>query len=67
MDTALLVSGLIFSAIGIGYFVYGRRQDNMAARWSGLALVLYPYLMTDVYTMVAVGISLMLIPRFVDL
>ncbi|QSP94806.1 hypothetical protein LPB19_16800 [Marinobacter salinisoli] len=67
MDTALLVSGLVFSAVGIGYLVYGRRQSNMAARWSGFALILYPYLMTNVYTMIAVGVGLMLVPRFVDL
>lgn len=67
MDTALLVWGLIFSAIGIGYFVYGRRQSNMTVRWCGLALMLYPYLVTDTLTMVAVGVAIMLIPRFVEL
>ena len=67
MDTAILVWGLIFSSIGIGYFIYGRRQSNMVVRWCGLALILYPYLMTDALTMVAVGVGIMLIPRFVEL
>lgn len=67
MDTAILVWGLIFSSIGIGYFIYGRRQSNMAVRWCGLALILYPYLMTDALTMVAVGVGIMLIPRFIEL
>ncbi|MGF2733752.1 hypothetical protein [Marinobacter sp. DUT-1] len=67
MDTAILVWGLIFSSIGIGYFIYGRRQSNMVVRWCGLALILYPYLITDAVTMVAVGVGIMLIPRFVEL
>lgn len=67
MDTAILVWGLIFSSIGIGYFVYGRRQSNMVTRWCGLALILYPYLVTNTLTMVAVGVAIMLIPRFIEL
>ncbi|RBP30630.1 hypothetical protein DET50_10744 [Marinobacter pelagius] len=67
MDTAILVWGLIFSSIGIGYFIYGRRQSNMVVRWCGLALILYPYLITDAVIMVAVGVGIMLIPRFVEL
>ncbi|WP_158222342.1 hypothetical protein [Tamilnaduibacter salinus] len=42
MQTSIIVLGLILSAIGIGYFIYGRRRSNMAARWSGFALILYP-------------------------
>ncbi|MDY6816523.1 MAG: hypothetical protein SV598_11740 [Pseudomonadota bacterium] len=67
METATLVWGLIFSSIGIGYFIYGRKQSNLVARWCGLALVLFPYLVTDTFAMVAVGAALMLTPRFVEL
>lgn len=67
METANLFWGLIFSSIGIGYFVYGRKKSNLMARWSGIALILYPYLMTDTLTLVAFGIVLMLLPRFIDL
>lgn len=67
MDTATLVLGLIFSSIGIGYFIYGRRQSNTVARWCGLALMLFPYIVTDTLATVAVGAALMLTPRFVEL
>ncbi|MBW7470845.1 hypothetical protein QQF73_04550 [Marinobacter sp. M216] len=67
METATLIWGLIFSSIGIGYFIYGRRQSNMVARWCGLALILYPYLVTNTMAMVAVGVALMLTPRFIEL
>jgi hypothetical protein len=40
METATLLWGLIFSSIGIGYFIYGRKQSNLVVRWCGLALIL---------------------------
>ncbi|PHQ27116.1 hypothetical protein CLH62_05920 [Marinobacter guineae] len=67
METANLIWGLIFSSIGIGYFIYGRRQSNLVARYSGIALILYPYLVTNTLALVAVGILLMLTPRFIEL
>lgn len=67
MQTSTIVLGLIFSAIGVGYFIYGRRRSNMAARWSGVALILYPYLVIDPVMMAAIGVGLMLVPRFIDL
>ncbi|KMQ75964.1 hypothetical protein [Marinobacter subterrani] len=67
METANLFWGLLFSSIGIGYFIYGRRQSNLVARYCGIALMLYPYLVTNTLALVAVGIVLMLAPRFIDI
>lgn len=67
MDTTHLILGLIFSSIGIGYFMYGRRQSNIVARYCGIALLLYPYLVTDALLLVAVGVGLMVVPKFVDI
>jgi len=67
MDTTHLILGLIFSSIGIGYFIYGRKQSNIVTRYCGIALVVYPYLVTDTLALVAVGVGLMLVPRFVEI
>jgi uncharacterized membrane protein len=67
MDTSNLILGLVFSSIGIGYFIYGRKQSNMVAKYCGIALMLYPYLVTNTLAMIAVGAGLMLVPRFIDL
>lgn len=67
METATLVWGLIFSSIGIGYYIYGRKRSNLVTRWCGLALILFPYLVSDTLAMVAIGAALMLTPRFVEL
>ncbi|MGP4843983.1 hypothetical protein ACTXGQ_07620 [Marinobacter sp. 1Y8] len=66
-DTAPLIWGLVFGSIGIGYFVYGRRQDHIVARYAGLALILFPYAVSDSLLMVVIGVLLMLLPRFVRL
>lgn len=67
MDAGNLILGLIFSSIGIGYFIYGRKQSNLVTKYCGIALVLYPYVVTNTLAMVAVGVGLMLAPRFIDL
>lgn len=66
METTHLILGLIFSSIGIGYFIYGRKQSNTVVRYCGIALLLYPYLVTGTVALVAVGVGLMLIPRFIE-
>jgi len=67
MDTTHLILGLIFSSIGVGYFIYGRKQSNIVTRYCGIALILYPYLVPDTLALVAVGVGLMLVPRFVEI
>lgn len=67
METANLIWGLIFSSVGIGYFIYGRKQSSPIARYCGIALMLYPYLVTNTLALVAVGVVLMLTPRFIEL
>ncbi|OEY65375.1 hypothetical protein [Marinobacter sp. X15-166B] len=67
MDTTGLFLALIFSSIGLGYFVYGRKQANPVTRYCGIALLLYPWLVTDTPVLLAVGVGLMLIPRYIEL
>jgi len=66
-DTAFLLLGLLFSSIGIGYLVYGRRQNNKMALLCGLGLLVYPYFMSSLVALVGVGVGLMVLPRFVKL
>ena len=66
-DTWTLVFGLIFSSIGLGYFIYGKKQANVVAQYSGLALMVYPYFIEDKYAVLVVGIVLMALPKFIEL
>jgi len=61
MDTDVLNLFLIifFSAAGLGYFVYGKRQKQASALLAGLLLMIYPYFTSGTVGIVAVGLLLM--------
>ena len=67
IDTWSLFLGLLFGSIGFGYYLYGRKQANTIVRYSGIALMVYPYFVDNHYALVAVGLGLMVLPKFVDL
>jgi hypothetical protein len=64
MSEARLLWGLLFSSVGVGFFLYGKRQRSVVPLVCGLALCIYPYFVTNVIATVAVGIALASIPYF---
>lgn len=67
MNEAALLWGLLFGSIGLGYFIYGKRQSKIVPLVCGLALMVYPYLVEDTLPLVGIGVALMAIPYFVRL
>jgi hypothetical protein len=65
MNTSLLLWSLLFSSIGLGYFVYGKRQKAVAPLFCGLGLMIYPYFVSSTMLLVAIGIAFMALPYFV--
>jgi hypothetical protein len=61
---AMLLWGLLFGSIGLGYFVYGRRQEKLIPKYSGIALMVFPYFVSNVYLLVGTGLGLMALPFF---
>jgi hypothetical protein len=57
--------GVIFGSIGMGYFIYGKKQRRGAALLSGFALIVIPYVVSNVFLLVMIGIVLMVMPYFV--
>ena len=64
MDSSSLLWGLLFSSIGLGYFVYGKKQGRGSALIAGIALMIFPYFVTSWYFIVLIGIVLMAVPYF---
>jgi hypothetical protein len=56
--------GMLFGAIGLGYFVYGKRQEKFAPLLCGIALMVFPYFVSSAVWLVAIGAALMAIPYF---
>jgi RsiW-degrading membrane proteinase PrsW (M82 family) len=64
-NTSLLMWGVIFGAVGLGFFTYGRKQKAPMPLFSGVALFILPYLISNVYVLVIVGVVFVLLPYFV--
>ena len=64
-STAVLLWGLLFGAIGFGFFLYGKKQKAVVPIITGIALCVIPYFIANVYVLVTVGVILMAIPFIV--
>jgi hypothetical protein len=53
---------VIFSAIGFGYFIYGKRQREGMPLVAGILLMLYPYFVSSTLGLIVVGIMIMAVP-----
>jgi hypothetical protein len=62
---ALLLWGVLFSSIGLGFFFYGKKQRSIMPFISGLALMVYPYFVDTVSLIFGVGIILIALPYFI--
>ena len=67
MQTTALLLSVIFSSIGLGYFIYGKKQQQSLPLICGLALMIYPYFIDSAALMSAIGILLIAVPRFIRL
>ncbi len=63
-SSASLLWGLLFGSIGMGYFIYGKRQGRFIALLSGMVLMIFPYFVTSGFLIVLIGIVLMALPYF---
>lgn len=61
-DTATLLFIVFVSAVGFGYFYYGRKQQHLVAWFCGIGLMGYPYLVDGMLWLVIVGLALMAAP-----
>ena len=55
---AYLVGMILFSLIGLAAFQYGRKSSRPLPMWGGLALMLYPYVVSETWLLYGAGIGL---------
>jgi hypothetical protein len=58
---------LLFSSVGLGFFLYGRKQRAPVPLVCGLALMIFPYFISNTILLVAIGVALIAVPYFVQL
>ncbi len=62
MSLATLIWAIIFGSIGLGFFVYGRKQQTMIPLFCGLGLMIFPYFIHNTIALVISGAILIAIP-----
>jgi hypothetical protein len=67
MSLPVLLWGLLFSSMGMGFFLYGRKQRAVVPLVCGLVLMVYPYFIANVIVLVVVGVALTAVPYFLRL
>jgi hypothetical protein len=67
LNTSTLLWGLLFSSVGFGFFLYGKKQRAVVPLVCGLILMVFPYFISNNVLLVAIGVALMAIPYFVRL
>jgi len=64
-SSSQLIWGMLFGAIGIGFFSYGRKQRALIPLFTGISLFIFPYFMPNVTVLLIVGTALVALPYFV--
>lgn len=67
LNASTLWWGLLFGSIGLGYFIYGKKQQAIVPLVCGVALMAFPYFVSGTAWLIVVGVVLLAIPRFVRL
>lgn len=59
-DTKFLFASLLWGSIGVGYFIYGRKQRELAPFLGGLALIAVSYLVGSALLMSIICVALII-------
>ena len=65
MSESLLIWGIVFGSVGLGYFVYGKKQRAVVPLLCGMALMVVPYFVSSSWLLVGLGIAIAASPYFV--
>ena len=63
-SSAVLLWGVVFGSIGLGYFVYGKKQGRFVPLLCGIGLMAFPYFVSNTVLLVVAGLALAAVPYF---
>ena len=55
---AYIFGAVVFGIIGIAAYRYGKKTERKTTKWIGVALMLYPYAISETWLMYVVGAGL---------
>ncbi|HFQ89809.1 MAG TPA: hypothetical protein ENK27_06995 [Desulfobulbus sp.] len=65
MNASTLMWGVILGSFGMGFFVYGKKQGALIPLLSGMGLMVFPYLISNLYILLPVSALLVALPFLV--
>jgi hypothetical protein len=66
-STSILIWGVIFGSIGLGFFVYGKKQKAVIPLFCGIGLMVFPYFISNIYILVLSSVVLVTLPFVVKI
>jgi hypothetical protein len=66
-NTSTLIWGVLFGSIGLGFFVYGKKQKAVIPLFSGIGLMVIPYLIPNPSILILLGVVLIALPYFIKM
>lgn len=54
--------GVLFGSIGVGFFMYGKKQQAAIPLISGIVLMIFPYFVSNVALLVIIGVIFTALP-----
>jgi hypothetical protein len=64
VSASSLFWSLLLGSIGLGFFIYGKKQVAMVPMVCGLALMIFPYFISSALLQVLIGSVFIAIPYF---
>jgi hypothetical protein len=65
IDTKFLFASLLWGSVGIGYFIYGKKQQEIVPLIAGLAMIAVSYFIGSAILMSVISIILVFAVYFV--
>jgi hypothetical protein len=59
-----LLWSVLFGSVGLGFFVYGKKQRAVVPLVCGLTLMVFPYFVSSTILLVILGSALVALPYF---
>ncbi|MFH1264071.1 MAG: amino acid transport protein [Pseudomonadota bacterium] len=53
---------MLFGAVGLGFFIYGKKQGRPTQLVVGLILMVFPYFVSNLAWMIGIGVVLTVLP-----
>ncbi|MDX8381653.1 MAG: hypothetical protein R8M14_06025 [Ghiorsea sp.] len=66
-DSSMMLWSVLFGGIGMGYFMYGKKQKAVVPLCVGIALFAFPYVVSNLTMLLIVGVVLVVIPYFIKI